>query len=444
MATLNVGANQQYSRIADAISASKDGDVVAVQAGTYVNDFASITRNITLRGVGGVVNMVATVPPPNGKAILTISGNVTVDHFEFSGAKVADRNGAGIRYESGNLTITNSSFHNNENGLLGAADPNGSITIKNSEFASNGVGDGQTHNLYVAAIRQLTVQDSYFHDAVVGHELKSRALNNTITGSRFQNNSSGTASYEIDLPNGGNARIENNVIQQSPSTQNPVMIAFGEEGGAYPGSQLVVRGNTIVNDRNGGVAVWNATSGTATMENNRVFGFSGNARTLGSVGQSGTQVLNSRPVLSTASPTLATPDPVSQTTVVFSLSEEAWRGDAQAYVSVDGQRLGGLQTIAASHALKQTKVLSFVVPLTAGPHTASVEFVNDAWGGTTATDRNLFIDSIVAGGQRVGGGVELYSNGLRSFAIPAASTLAASAVLTNTALAHSVTLLPSI
>lgn len=173
MATLTVGNGQQYSRIAEAVAASRDGDILAVQAGTYTNDFATITQNITLQGVGGMVKMVATTPPPNGKAILTTTSDVTIDHFEFSGAKVADRNGAGIRYEAGNLTITNSYFHDNENGLLSAANADGSITIKNSEFAFNGIGDGQTHNLYVGVIRQLTVQDSYFHDAIVGMRLKA-------------------------------------------------------------------------------------------------------------------------------------------------------------------------------------------------------------------------------------------------------------------------------
>src|SRR6185437_2069359 len=117
MATLTVGQGMEFSTIAAAIAASANGDVIQVQAGTYVNDFATITTNITLEGVGGMVHMVATVPPPNGKAILTTDANVTIDHFEFSGAQVADGNGAGIRYETGNLAITNSYFHNNQDGI---------------------------------------------------------------------------------------------------------------------------------------------------------------------------------------------------------------------------------------------------------------------------------------------------------------------------------------
>ncbi len=437
MATLTVGVGQQYQQIAKAIAASRDGDVVAVQAGTYVNDFATIYHKIMLQGVGGMVKMVATVAPTNGKAILTTASDVTIDHFEFSGAKVADENGAGVRYDSGNLVVTNSYFHDNENGLLSAADANGTITIKNSEFGHNGNGNGLTHNIYVSVIKQLTIQDSYIHDAVIGHEVKSRALNTTITGSRIQNNS-GTGSYEIDLPQGGNALIQNNLIQQGAGSSNPSIIAFGEEGKLNVNSSLVVRGNIIVNDKANGVAVWNATSNTATMDANQVYGMGSTAKTVGAVGQTGTTVLAIRPMLNLTTPIDAT----SQRSVVFNLSEESWQGDAQCYVSIDGTRLGGLQTITASHAMGKSQQISFTAPLSTGAHTASVEFVNDAWGGTTTTDRNLFVDSIDIGTQHVVTAAALYSNGTRSFAIPAVTATSANALTLSSTPAHAVTLLP--
>jgi len=61
MSTLNVGAGQAYATLSAAVAASRDGDVIAVQAGTYVNDFATISTNITIKGVGGMANFVATV-----------------------------------------------------------------------------------------------------------------------------------------------------------------------------------------------------------------------------------------------------------------------------------------------------------------------------------------------------------------------------------------------
>ena len=107
------------------MAASKDGDTIAVQAGTYTNDFATINTKITIIGVGGMANLVATQPPPNGKGIFVTNTDVRIENLSFSGAKVADGNGAGIRYQDGHLTIVNSQFHHNENGLLSNASPTG-------------------------------------------------------------------------------------------------------------------------------------------------------------------------------------------------------------------------------------------------------------------------------------------------------------------------------
>ena len=56
-----------------------------------------------------------------GKAIWVIAGDdVTVENITFSGARVPDQNGAGIRAEGKNLTVRSSRFYDNENGILAA------------------------------------------------------------------------------------------------------------------------------------------------------------------------------------------------------------------------------------------------------------------------------------------------------------------------------------
>jgi hypothetical protein len=47
MATLKVGAGQVYATLA-AVAASRGGDVIAAPAGAYVNDFATIPKDITI------------------------------------------------------------------------------------------------------------------------------------------------------------------------------------------------------------------------------------------------------------------------------------------------------------------------------------------------------------------------------------------------------------
>ena len=274
MAILTVGTNEQYSTVAAAVAAAHDGDVVQVQAGTYTNDFPTITSKITLQAVGGLVNMVATVAPPNGKAILTVDNDAKVVGFDFSGAKVYDANGAGIRYEGGNLDLENCSFHDNENGVMSAPIDGGVLTINNCDFYHNGNGNGLTHNLYVGNIDTVTITNSTFTDAVVGHEIKSRAQNTIIENNTISDGPTGTASYSIDLPNGGNALVANNTIEKGPNAENQAIIHFGGEGIAYAGSQLTVSGNTITNDLTAHqtVAVFNQTLIDATVTGNTFLG----------------------------------------------------------------------------------------------------------------------------------------------------------------------------
>ena len=282
---LTVGPDDEFSTIPAAIAASQNGDTIDVQAGNYVNNFAVISDSITLQAVGGVVNMTETQPPPNLKGMFTVgtsssAPNVTINGFEISGVTIPAKdggNGAGIRYQSGNLTLNDDWFHNNQDGLLGTpfVAGAGSITINNSEFGFNGTGTGQTHNIYVGMIDSLTISNSYIHDADAGMEIQSRAENNTIEDNRiFDNNS--TASYSISLPNGGVDTVSGNTIEKGLHSQNKTtMIAFMQAAGTgvvalggelppgsyheyWANSSLVVSDNTFINDMASSVpAVWN-------------------------------------------------------------------------------------------------------------------------------------------------------------------------------------------
>ncbi|CAN7568621.1 right-handed parallel beta-helix repeat-containing protein [Phenylobacterium sp. LjRoot219] len=252
-----------------------------------------------------MVKMVATGDIPNEKGILVTNGDVTVSNFEFSGAEVSSGNGAGIRYEDGNLVVNNSYFHDNQNGILANASDTGTVTITNSEFDHNGSGDGYTHNLYVNDVAKLTISDSYFHDAVQGHEIKSRASVTEISDSRIYDND-GDASYSVDLPNGGQATLTNNIIQQGANSANPNIVAYGAEGSLHDNSSLTMTGNTIVNEMEGrGAVVLNASNSEGTFEGNSVYG--ANEMISGSgVSESGTTTLASAPSLDTSQPWSAT------------------------------------------------------------------------------------------------------------------------------------------
>lgn len=128
--------------------------------------------------------------------------------------------------------------------------------------------------------------------------------------------------------------------------------------------------------------------------------------------------------------TAATP-PVSNITV--DLSEDAYNGDAQGYITIDGAQLGGLQTITASHALGDSDQLTFTGNFGTGPQNVSVQFTNDAYGGTSALDRNLYVDSIALNGQVApNSAAPLYSDGTANFTLnPPGGATGAYAPLTN-------------
>jgi hypothetical protein len=165
MATLTVGVGKEFSTIAQAVSASIAGDTIKVDAGTYTNDFALIDHNVNLVAVGGIVNVVATQQVAKGIFTIgtsTTAPDVSISGFAFSGAKSGQSNGSGIRYQSGNLTLTNDRFVNNQDGILATpfVEGTGNITVNHSTFDHNGAGDGQSHNIYVGYINNFTITNS--------------------------------------------------------------------------------------------------------------------------------------------------------------------------------------------------------------------------------------------------------------------------------------------
>jgi hypothetical protein len=310
-ATLTVGPGQRYDRIAAAIAASQDGDTINVMAGLYVNDFAEIRTKITLNAIGGMARIQAKGFIPNEKGILITDTDVTINGFELFGARVTvddGANGAGIRYQGGNLTLNDCYIHDNQDGILADTDPTATIAINNSEFYHNGDKSGPdagyTHNLYVGGVALLDIENSYFHGAYVGHEIKSRAQQTIVRDTRVVDGPNGTASYSIDLPNGGLATIENDEIEQGPRTQNPIIIAYGEEGGVYANSSLLIQNSLIENDLGAGdaLAVWNASGVTATISGNSVFGLNSSQILNGSANIAGMTFMTTEPAIPTKHP----------------------------------------------------------------------------------------------------------------------------------------------
>lgn len=273
-AELAVGPGQRFQRPSQAAAAAHDGDTVLIAAGVYAGDVCTWRqKNLTIRGVGGLAHMQSGGKVSDGKAIWVLTGEgITVENIEFSGAACADRNGAGIRFDAG-ATVRGCYFHDNQNGVLSGADPARDLVIEQCEFANNGRGDGQTHNVYIGKVRSLTFRGNYSHHAKVGHCLKTRAMRNLIVGNRLMDEATGNASFLIDVPNGGLTFILGNLVQKGPKTDNHgVAVNYGEEGAANPVQRLFVINNTMVNDcPQGGVFVNIAATTTQARVENNIF-----------------------------------------------------------------------------------------------------------------------------------------------------------------------------
>jgi len=255
--TLTVGRGKMFPTIAAAAAACHDGDTIKIDAGIYPNDTADVScSNLTIQSVGGlahlkwgtgdyVTNMTMI---PNGKGLLVINGHdVTIDGLEFSGAKVPDDNGAGIRYQGGNLTIHHSSFHGNQNGILGQGGANDTLTIENNLFRQNGYCSPTcAHNVYIGKMGHLVFRFNKSTDARDGHLLKSRATVNEVIAN-FLSSKNSNASYEAEFPNGGTVYFLGNVVEQGNKSDNSTILSYGAEGATNANPFLAIGNNTFFN-----------------------------------------------------------------------------------------------------------------------------------------------------------------------------------------------------
>jgi hypothetical protein len=273
----------EYTSLSSAVDAatagynSADMYTIDVDPGTYTNDAVQIDIPLTIQNdnptAGAAIfddsadqGASPTYTIANGKAILVTDANVTINGLSFEGAAVAALNGAGIRGEAGNLTVINSSFIDNQNGILTAPNASMNILVEGSSFIGNGIasgpGAGYAHAIYAGADASLTVRNSTFNGTKAGHDIKSRAAVTTITGNHLDDGVTGTTSYAVDVSNGGVATLTGNTIVQGVNTQNYAMVAYDSEGLAYSDNSLLVQDNAFINYLPGGsIGVENFSGG---------------------------------------------------------------------------------------------------------------------------------------------------------------------------------------
>lgn len=248
---IQVGPGEQVKTIAAAAGLARDDDVVEIAPGTYRADVAVwLQKRLTIRGVGQRPVLEAAGRNAEGKAIWVFrNGDFTVQNIEFRGARVADGNGAGIRFEKGRLRVADCAFIDNQNGILTANFADAQLEIDSSQFAQAPQQQSPLpHLLYVGRIGLLRVLNSRFEGGHFGHLLKSRARVSDVRYNLLVDGAGGRASYEADFPNGGRVTLVGNVLGQSRTTENPTVLAYGAEGQVWADNHLRVVHNTFYSE----------------------------------------------------------------------------------------------------------------------------------------------------------------------------------------------------
>ena len=259
--TIVVGPHEQVRTITEAARRARDGDTVEILAGEYRQQAVVWQqRRLTIRGVGKRPILMADGDSAEGKALWVVrSGEILVDNLEFRGVRVADGNGAAIRFEQGHLRVVRCAFFDNEMGILTGNFGDAVLEVEDSEFGEAPRHAGLLHHLlYAGTIARLSVRGSRFQQGFRGHLIKSRARESSILYNMLVDGADGRASYELEFPNGGLAWVVGNIIGQSAATENPDLISYGAEGWRWPDNALLLAHNTLVNDRLGGrfLHVW--------------------------------------------------------------------------------------------------------------------------------------------------------------------------------------------
>lgn len=244
----NAETGRSYGSLQAAVDAIGEGEgTIIIAPGSY--------RQCAVQKAG-VIAFRAAVPGQTvfdggiceQKAALVLRGQAaSVDGIIFQNMRVPDANGAGIRLEKGDLTVTRAIFRNSEQGILTADDRSGQISIDRSTFSGLGRCDrglSCAHSIYIGGYGSLTVTNSRFERGNGGHYVKSRAARISVTDSAFDDTRGRETNYMIDLPNGAVGSIARNVFVQGASKENySAFITVAPEGREQSSAGLSISAN---------------------------------------------------------------------------------------------------------------------------------------------------------------------------------------------------------
>jgi hypothetical protein len=215
----------------EAARQAADGDSVVIDPGTYYDCAVWRQAHLSLRAAGpGVVLTDMTCV---GKAIWVIDGaGVQIDGVTFARARVPDRNGAGIRAEAPDLTVTNTRFLNDEVGILDSA-AGGTLLVRDSDF------DGNGRALLIGTSSRLDIVTTRITGGHSGDAISSAAALTAITGGTIEDGDAGAAGCLISTA--GDLDLHGVTFRKAATGANPGCIVLA--GGAA--TKVTVQGGAV-------------------------------------------------------------------------------------------------------------------------------------------------------------------------------------------------------
>jgi hypothetical protein len=271
--TLEVGPDRPLKQPSEAAVNAQDGDTIMIAPGEYFDCAVWRADNLIIQGTGNPTDTVITDKACMGKGLfITVGRNITVRNLTLTRARVPDNNGAGIRMEGKDLTVERVRFINNQNGILTGVQGS-ALVVRDSDFVRNGVCvPACAHGIYAGPLDLLRVERSRFADTRQAHHIKSRARRTEVVDSDIKDGPEGTASYLIDIPNGGSVLVRGNTMQKGPKAENhTAAIMIGAEGVSQPTREILILNNMFRFKENYSTAfVVNLTATEAVLKGNSI------------------------------------------------------------------------------------------------------------------------------------------------------------------------------
>ncbi|WP_203308371.1 right-handed parallel beta-helix repeat-containing protein [Sphingomonas beigongshangi] len=239
---------QTFTNLQDAVSSIRMGTgTILIRPGVYRQCAVQQGGRITFKAMQpGTAIFERQACEDKAALVLRGQGSV-VDGLVFRNYSVSDGNGAGIRTEMGDLTVTNAMFLDSQEGILGGEPTGQRIVIDRSTFSGLGQCDQTvncSHAIYLANRGSVTVTHSRFERGTGGHYVKLRVPHVAISDNSFDDTGGRKTNYMIDLSEGGTGTIARNIFVQGRNKENAsALIVVAAEARTYPATGLAIEGN---------------------------------------------------------------------------------------------------------------------------------------------------------------------------------------------------------